>query len=92
MQLNNEVSNNWELWCVGVLGHYIKIELFIQRLNILDFFNPSEIEHLIKNTSVFILPSHFEPWGVAVHEFSSAGFPLILRQSIFNKNLFLIIM
>ena len=40
------------------------------------------MEYYIKNTGVFILPSHFEPWGVVTHEFAAAGFPLILSDKI----------
>ena len=34
---------------------------------------------------MFVLPSHFEPWGVVVHEFASAGFPIICSDKVGAK-------
>ena len=88
LQLNNEVSNNWELWCVGTGPLYEK-RIVHPKIKHFGFLQPSEIKLLIKDTSVFILPSHFEPWGVVVHEFASAGFPLILSDKISSSTSFL---
>lgn len=38
--------------------------------------------NLMKQCGVFILPSRIEPWGVVVHEFSAAGFPLLLSDQV----------
>jgi glycosyltransferase involved in cell wall biosynthesis len=37
-----------------------------------------------------ILPSRYEPWGVVVHEFASAGMPLILSDAVGARQQFLI--
>ena len=36
------------------------------------------------------MPSRYEPWGVVVHEFSTAGLPLVLSENIGAKSQFLI--
>ena len=30
---------------------------------------------------MYILPSHIEPWGVSLHEYAAAGFPMICSKS-----------
>ena len=37
---------------------------------------------------VFVLPSHYEPWGVVVHEFALAGFPLIVSDCVGARSAF----
>ena len=79
IELKNETENDWELWCLGVGD----IEP-IQHPNIkhFGFVQANEISKYIKETSVFVLPSHKEPWGVVVHEFAAAGFPLICSDKV----------
>ncbi|HMT30352.1 MAG TPA: glycosyltransferase [Bacteroidia bacterium] len=68
--------NEWELWCLGKgpfdpdFPNHPKIKNF-------GFVQPGEMKKFIAETGVFILPAHYEHWGVVVHEFASAGFPLI---------------
>ncbi len=73
---SDEQHKDWELWCLGK-GEYegrfpdhpaIKDHGFVQ---------PEQINDIIKETGVFILPSHYEHWGVVVHEFAAAGMPLL---------------
>lgn len=79
VELQNEYSNNWELWCIGAgdveLIDHPKIKHF-------GFVQPKDLPEYIKNTGVFVLPSHFEPWGVVVHEFAAAGFPIICSDAV----------
>ncbi|MEO6882674.1 MAG: glycosyltransferase [Bacteroidia bacterium] len=79
IELKKETENDWELWCLGV-GDIAPI----QHPNIkhFGFIQASEMAHFIKETSVFVLPSHKEPWGVVVHEFAAAGFPLICSDKV----------
>ena len=46
------------------------------------FLQQSELESFMKIKGVFIMPSHYDHWGVAVQEFSAAGFPLILSDKV----------
>jgi glycosyltransferase involved in cell wall biosynthesis len=54
------------------------------------FQTQKELSQKAKCAGVFILPSRYEPWGVVVHEFASAGMPLILSESVGAKPQFLI--
>jgi glycosyltransferase involved in cell wall biosynthesis len=79
VELQDESPNEWELWCLGTgdvkpLSHP-KIRHF-------GFVQPSAIGNFIKDTGVFVLPSHKEPWGVAVHEFAAAGFPFVCSDRV----------
>ena len=44
----------------------------------------------VKKSGCFIVPSHWEPWGVVVHEFGLAGLPLILSNKVGARSTFLI--
>jgi glycosyltransferase involved in cell wall biosynthesis len=54
------------------------------------FVQPEQMKKFISETGVFILPSSFEPWGVAVHEFACAGFPLILSDKVGAGEVFMV--
>ena len=88
IQLHNEFPNDWELWCVGI-GPLHENKPNHSKIKHFGFLQFSEISSLIGETSVLILPSHFEPWGVVVHEFASAGFPMILSDKISSSSVFL---
>lgn len=79
IQLQEEQLSDWELWCLGTgtipPAQHPKIKHF-------GFVQPSDLEPIIAQTGVFILPSRFEPWGVVVQEYAAAGFPLLLSNSV----------
>jgi glycosyltransferase involved in cell wall biosynthesis len=79
IDLQAEMPNDWELWCLGK-GDIAPIDH--QKIKHFGFVQPDAMEDFIKQTSVFILPSLFEPWGVVVHEFAAAGFPLLLSENV----------
>ncbi|MGZ4055324.1 MAG: glycosyltransferase family 4 protein [Bacteroidia bacterium] len=86
IQLQEEYPNDWELWCFGTGDlepvKHAKIKHF-------GFVQPSELSSYISQTGVFVLPSHFEPWGVVMHEFATAGFPLICTDKVGARTVFL---
>ncbi len=84
--IQNESPNNWELWCLGTGDMEPVIHPSIKHFG---FIQPKDIGKFIADTGVFVLPSLFEPWGVAVHEFASAGFPLICSSEVGSSTLFL---
>ena len=86
IEFKNETSNTWELWCLGT-GDITPIDH--PAIKHFGFIQPNELENYLFQTSVFILPSRFEPWGVVVHEMSAAGFPLLLSTEIGAKEQFL---
>ena len=72
-------DNDWELWCLGTGDIAPASNPFIKHFG---FIQPEEMTNLMKQCGVFILPSRIEPWGVVVHEFSAAGFPLLLSDQV----------
>ncbi len=85
IEIQKEMPNDWELWCFGVgdvsIINHPKIKHF-------GFVQPNELPKYIKDAGVFVLPSHFEPWGVVVHEFASAGFPIICTDEVGARTAF----
>lgn len=91
IEANNEraEAKKWELWCVGTgdLWEERKMDKYIKHFG---FVQPKELDAIIKNTGVFVLPSHKEPWGVVVHEMAVAGFPLLCSDKVGASSAFLI--
>ncbi len=82
IELQEEKTNDWELWCLGTGD----IEPIVHpKIKHFGFVQPSELSKYLKDTGVFVLPSFFEPWGVVVHEFASAGFPIICSDKVGAK-------
>lgn len=88
IQLKEETQNDWELWCAGT-GLMFSMRTEHPAIRHLGFVQPSEMDYLIRNCAVFVLPSLSEPWGVVVHEFAAAGFPLVLSRHVGSGELFL---
>lgn len=87
-QLKQEDKNDWELWCLGT-GEEYENRVEHESIKHFGFVQPTEILDYLKKTSVFVLPSKFEPWGVVVHEMAAAGLPLLLSDKIGSKSSFL---
>ena len=81
IQAQTESPSDWELWCVGT-GELFDQRVEHEKIKHLGFLQPHELSNIIPDTGVLILPSHFEPWGVVVHEFAAAGYPLLLSDAI----------
>lgn len=81
-------SQKWELWCVGT-GDLWDERRLDDHIKHFGFMQPKELEAIIKNTGVFVLPSHKEPWGVVVHEMAVAGFPLLCSDKVGATSTFL---
>jgi len=79
--LSIEERGEWELWCAGT-GKLEKIKMQHDKIRHLGFLQPDELGEIIRETGVFVLPSHSEPWGVVVHEFTAAGFPVICSDKV----------
>lgn len=79
IDLQSESPNDWELWCLGK-GELKPVKH--QQIKHFGFIQAHEMGDIITNTGIFILPSSFEPWGVVLHEFAAAGFPIITTSSV----------
>ena len=86
IQLQEESPNDWELWCLGTGS---KTPAQHPKIRHFGFVQPADLEPILEQTGVFILPSRFEPWGVVVQEYAAAGFPLLLSQAVGAKEAFL---
>jgi glycosyltransferase involved in cell wall biosynthesis len=81
LKLQDESPNEWELWCIGkgsIEDDFPKHE----RMRNVGFVQPADMKQYLAGTGVFIMPSRSEHWGVAVHEFAIAGYPLILSSNV----------
>jgi glycosyltransferase involved in cell wall biosynthesis len=88
IELVEEGLTSWELWCVGH-GEGFNNKKLHPNIKHLGFIQPDNMHAILKQTDVFVLPSHFEPWGVVVHEFALAGFPLVLSDEVGSGTAFL---
>ncbi len=88
IQLQNEQPNEWELWCLGK-GEYDNDFPQHDKIKNFGFIQPKDLSKFIGETGVFILPTHYEHWGVVVHEFAAAGFPLICSTTTSAATTFL---
>lgn len=85
-ELQAENPRDWELWCLGKGDLPAFAHPLIKHFG---FVQPKDMQRFITETGVFILPSQFEPWGVVVHEFAIAGFPLVCSTDVGAAELFL---
>ena len=88
VDLQNEFPNDWELWCLGT-GEEWENKIENDKIKHFGFVQPTEMKQYIEGTSVYILPSKFEPWGVSVQEFAISGYPLLLSSAVGSKHKFL---
>lgn len=84
--LHDEGVKDWELWCLGN-GDLTPIKH--PAIKHFGFVQPKDLEPIVMQSGVFILPSRFEPWGVVVQEYAASGFPLILSNAVGAAEAFL---
>ena len=70
------------------LAHWVQFPSH-PRIKNFGFVQPNEIEKYFKETGIFILPSHYEHWGVVIHEFAAGGFPLLCTNTTGATSAFL---
>lgn len=88
IELQKEFPNEWELWCVGT-GEEYDNRVVHEQIKHFGFIQPENFEEIIQKSGVYILPSHFEPWGVSLHEFVAAGFPVLCSEKVGASEKFL---
>ncbi|HMQ51881.1 MAG TPA: glycosyltransferase [Anaerolineae bacterium] len=74
-----QTQQPWELWCAGSgpLEYLLKD---VPGVRLLGFVQPNDLPEIFRQVSVLILPSHFEPWGVVVHEATCAGLSVLCTR------------
>lgn len=88
-QFSEESNSDWELWCLGTGDQWEK-RMIHPKIKHFGFVQPHEMESVIQESGVYILPSKFEPWGVSLQEFSVSGFPLLVSDAVGARTKFLI--
>ena len=88
IELQNEQETDWELWCLGT-GDQWENRIEYKKIKHIGFVQPSEMQKYLEQSSVYILPSKFEPWGVTVQEFAVSGFPILVSDAVGSKEKFL---
>lgn len=88
IRLHDETHNEWELWCIGK-GDYDDVFPDHPKIKNFGFVQPADLIQYVEQTGVFILPSQYEHWGVVVHEFAAAGFPLMCSDTTSAAHAFL---
>ncbi|MCE3227676.1 MAG: glycosyl transferase, group 1 [Bacteroidetes bacterium] len=86
IELDKENVSEWELWCLGA-GSIEPVQH--PKIRHFGFVQPKDLEPILAQTGIFILPSRFEPWAVVVQEYGAAGFPLLLSNEVGAKDTFL---
>lgn len=85
---NSATGNKWVLNCFGY-GELYEQRVQNAYINHLGFKQPRELEPYVKNAGVYVLPSTYEPWGVAVHEMALSALPLVLSDKVGASTMFL---
>ena len=81
-------SKGWELYCAGN-GDLFPSRRIHKGIHHVGFVQPVDLYKFVAQGGVFILPSHREPWGVVVHEFAAAGYPIICTENVGAGSAFL---
>jgi len=88
IELQKEHPNDWELWCIGT-GDEFDNKIEHDKIKHFGFVQPENFLEYIEKTGVYILPSHIEPWGVSLHEYAAAGFPVICSNKVGSSEKFI---
>ncbi len=82
-------QGTWSMTCIGN-GPMAEDLAKHSDIRIEGFQSQQELKQKAVTAGAFVLPSRYEPWGVVVHEFATAGLPLILSERVGARPQFLI--
>ncbi len=73
-------ADPWPLRCCGSgpLQHLVNAADGVEDKG---FVQPADLPDMLRESGVFVLPSHYEPWGVALAEAMGAGLPAIATNA-----------
>ncbi len=89
----SQYAGRWGLTCIGngpLLGTLHQAQRVCSEIEVINFVSQADLVGYAENAGAFILPSRFDPWGVVAHEFTSAGLPMIMSDSVGARVQFLI--
>lgn len=79
IDLSNEIEHDWQLMCIGT-GDEKPVEH--DKIKHIGFVQPSDLPKYLSQASVFVMPSRRDAWGVALHEMTTCGFPVIVSDQV----------
>jgi glycosyltransferase involved in cell wall biosynthesis len=82
-------KGKWDLTCIGT-GPAEGLLRASPSINVQPYMSQIELANQARFSGAFVLPSRHEPWGVVVHEFASAGLPMVLSDQIGARPQFLV--
>jgi glycosyltransferase involved in cell wall biosynthesis len=85
----DKFGGDWRLICVGC-GDLRPLLMSQKNVEVYDFMEQESLGNLCAQAGVFVLPSRLDQWGVVVHEFVTAGLPLLLSKNVGAKDVFFI--
>jgi len=53
-----------------------------------DYMSQPDICKIMEKSGCALIPSHYEPWGLVVHEAAAAGLPMIVCENVGSANMF----
>lgn len=62
-------------------GELVDVIKQFQGVETAGFVDPNEFYTQTEEYDIFCLPSYDEPWGVVIHEFACAGFPIVTSKN-----------
>lgn len=83
------LGGTWSLTCVGN-GPLQPLLAGQPGIVVEPFLSQPELVRRAQHAGALVLPSRYEPWGVVVHEFATAGLPLILSTAVGARLQFLV--
>lgn len=79
-EYRSRVSGPWDLVCCGAgpLQSMLRGRPGVEDVG---FVSPSDLPKYLGRARAFVLPSHYEPWGVAIAEAMGCGLPVIVSDA-----------
>lgn len=73
------VAAPWELLVAGTGGleHMVS---GVEGITPVGFVQPEDYPALLAQAGIFVLPSHYDPWPLVIHEMTSAGLPILCSR------------
>lgn len=76
-----QAQNPWPLICCGAGPMCSQLE-GKEGIQVRGFVEPDDLPGVFGSTGCLVLPSRFEPWGLVVHEATSAGKLIIASENV----------
>ncbi len=89
----SELQNSgWKFLIIGGGDYKEQVEKLSQKypsIEYIPFLQQKDLAQKTKEGGVFVLPSNYDAWSVAVHEFAAIGCPLLLSEAVGSRAAFL---